>query len=78
LVLATASLRFGVAFPFFSGLCSELLSADNKQFYQEVLGSLILIVKTRPDIAYAVNRLATRTLRATNKDKLAILRVVRY
>jgi hypothetical protein len=57
---------------------SELLSANDKQFYQEVLGSLIFIVKTRPDIAYAVNRLATRTLRATNKDKLAILRVVRY
>jgi hypothetical protein len=57
---------------------ADILSIEDKKLYQEILGSLIFIVKTRPDIAYAVNRLATRTTRATNKDKEAILRVVRY
>jgi hypothetical protein len=54
------------------------LTASKKLNFQEILGSLIFIVKTRPDIAYAVNRLATRTSRATERDLIAINRVVRY
>jgi hypothetical protein len=57
---------------------SPMLSVALKLTFQEILGSLIFIVKTRPDIAYAVNRLATRTARATERDLTAINRVVRY
>ena len=46
--------------------------------YMSLLGSLIFIIKTRPDIAYAVNRLATRTQHATIKDFNCLLRVVSY
>jgi hypothetical protein len=57
---------------------APLLNVEQKKLFQEVLGSLIFIVKTRPDIAYAVNRLATRTVRATVKDYAAFTRVVSY
>jgi hypothetical protein len=30
--------------------------------YLSLLGKLIFIIKTRPDIAYSVNRLATRAI----------------
>jgi hypothetical protein len=43
-----------------------------------LLGSLIFIIKTRPDISYAVNRLATRAQHATEKDFQSLLRVVSY
>jgi len=57
---------------------ASLLSSDQILRFQEVLGSLIFIVKTRPDIAYATNRLATRQQCATTKDMAAIYRVVMY
>ena len=38
----------------------------------------MFIVKTRPDILFAVSRLATRTSGATEKDFSALLRVVSY
>jgi hypothetical protein len=46
--------------------------------YMSLLGKLIHIIKTRPDIAYAVNRLATRAQHATQKDYQALLRIVAY
>jgi hypothetical protein len=39
---------------------------------------LIFLLRTRPDIAYAVNRLATRCAGATTKDLDAVTEVVRY
>lgn len=46
--------------------------------YMSLLGKLIHVIKTRPDIAYAVNRLATRAQLATDKDYIALLRIVAY
>jgi hypothetical protein len=46
--------------------------------YLSLVGKLIFIIKTRPDIAYAVNRLATRTQRATDRDFNSLLRIVSY
>jgi hypothetical protein len=46
--------------------------------YMSLLGKLIFIIKTRPDIAYAVNRLATRAVHATEKDFRSLLRIVSY
>jgi hypothetical protein len=39
---------------------------------------LIYVLRTRPDIAYAVNRLATRSSIATEKDLAAIHQVIAY
>jgi hypothetical protein len=44
------------------------------EIFMHLLGRLIFIVKTRPDIAYAVNRLACRSQVATEKDFKALLR----
>ena len=46
--------------------------------YMRLLGRLLFIIKTRPDIAYAVNRLATRSHCATERDFKALLRVASY
>jgi hypothetical protein len=46
--------------------------------YRTLLGMLIFLLRTRPDIAYAVNRLATRCAGATAKDLDAVTEVVRY
>ena len=50
---------------------------DSEQFLS-LIGKLIFIIKTRPDIAYAVNRLATRSQRATVRDFNSLLRIVSY
>jgi hypothetical protein len=57
---------------------TSLLSVEQKHQFQQILESLIFIAKTRPDIAYATNRLATRQQCATTKDMAAIFRVVMY
>ena len=36
------------------------------------------MVKTRRDVAYSVNRIATRAMRATTKDFSSLLRIVSY
>ena len=36
--------------------------------YKSLLGGLIFVLRSRPDIAYAVNRLATRSTKATGTD----------
>ena len=46
--------------------------------YLSLLGRLMFVVKTRPDIAYALNRLATRSHCATERDFKALLRVASY
>jgi hypothetical protein len=46
--------------------------------YPTLLGMLIYVLRTRPDIAYAVNRLATRSSIATEKDLLALQQVIAY
>jgi hypothetical protein len=46
--------------------------------YRSLLGMLIFLLRSRPDIAYAVNRLATRSIGATEHDLFAIIRIVKY
>ena len=50
----------------------------NSHDYMELLGSLMYLEKTRADIAFAVNRLAMRTQKATEKDYRSLLRVLAY
>ena len=57
---------------------SEKLGEEDKLKFMSILGSLIFLLRTRPDIAYAVNRMATRTCRATIKDMYAIGRILKY
>ena len=40
----------------------------HKEKYATLLGMLIYVLRTRPDVAYAVNRLATRATAPTIKD----------
>lgn len=46
--------------------------------FMSLLGSLLFMVKTRPDIAYSVNRLATRAMKATTRDLSSLFRIVSY
>jgi hypothetical protein len=46
--------------------------------FMELLGSLLYVVKTRPDIAYAVNRMAMRSKEATERDMNALRRILAY
>jgi hypothetical protein len=57
---------------------SDKLSDEDKQKFMSILGSLIFLLRTRPDIAYAVNRMATRKCRATIKDMYALGRIMKY
>ena len=57
---------------------SEKLEEEDKLKFMSILGSLIFLLCTRPDIAYAVNRMATKTCRATIKDMYAIERILKY
>ena len=51
---------------------------SDKTSYLQIVGQLIWLCRTRPDIAYAVNRLSTRSSKCTDKDYSAAKRVVRY
>jgi len=46
--------------------------------FRGAIGLLIYILRTRPDIAYSVNKLATRTTVCTENDWVAIKRIIRY
>jgi hypothetical protein len=50
------------------------------QYFYDITWCVIVydVVKTRPDIAYSVNRLATRESKATMKDFEALLPVASY
>jgi len=50
----------------------------NKSEYSTLFGMLIYVLKTRPDVAYAVNRLATRASNPTIKDMLSLKQVAAY
>ena len=52
--------------------------ACDPELYRSILGMLIYVLRSRPDIAYAVNRLATRSICATTRDLDALKRVVAY
>jgi hypothetical protein len=47
-------------------------------YFQSLLGMIMFVVRTRPDIAFAVNRLAVRTSKATEKDLKALRRIASY
>ena len=49
-----------------------------KSQYATLLGMLIYVLRTRPDVAYAVNRLATRASSPTTKDYAALCQVANY
>ena len=56
--------------------CSE---ECNQQLYQAVVGSLLyLSTKTRPDIAYAVSRVARFCAKPTREHWTAVKRILRY
>jgi hypothetical protein len=57
---------------------SPTLSDDEHEIFLNILGCLIYLLKTRPDISYAVNRLATRSTKTTVRDMEAIKRILRY
>jgi len=46
--------------------------------YQELLGSLIQLIHVRPDISYAISKLAQRTQDCREEDWKAMLRAVLY
>jgi hypothetical protein len=48
------------------------------QYFQHLLGMVMFVVRTRPDIAYAVNRMAMRTSKATEQDVKALKRIAAY
>jgi hypothetical protein len=50
----------------------------NKSEYSTLLGMLIYVLKTRSDVAYAVNRLATRASNPTTKDLSSLKQVAAY
>jgi len=51
--------------------------ADKKK-YATLLGMLIYVLRTRPDVAYSVNRLATRSSAPTLKDYECLRQVANY
>jgi hypothetical protein len=57
---------------------AERLSLSDQKKFMSILGSLIFLLRTRADIAYAVNRLSLRSTKATNLDLQALFRVLRY
>ena len=46
--------------------------------YMHVLGRLMFVIKTRPEISYAVSRLSSRSHCCTDRDYKALLRVVSF
>jgi hypothetical protein len=48
------------------------------EYFQRLLGMIMFVVRTRPDIAYAVNRMAMRTSKATERDVKSLRRIAAY
>jgi len=64
-----------------SPLLSRQKGAQDEQsleYFQRLLGMIMFVVRTRPDIAYAVNRMAMRTSKATEKDVKSLRRISAY
>ena len=58
---------------------SEGEDCIDEQLYQSAVGtSLLYLVGTRPDIAYAVNTVAKFSSHPTNKHWSAVKRIMRY
>ena len=57
---------------------SPQLDAGGKKRYHKLLGMLLYVLRTRPDVSYAINRLATRTAIATENDYKCLQRVAAY
>ena len=57
---------------------SPPLSSDMKKNYYKLLGMLLYVLRTRPDVSYSINRLATRTAIATEMDYKCLQRVAAY
>jgi len=53
-------------------------AACSSELYRSLLGMLIYMLQSRPDIAFAVNRMATRSIGATTRDLDAIKRIIAY
>ncbi len=53
-------------------------TCDYYHAYMSLLGKLLLIIKTRPEISFAVNKMATRAIKAANEDFAVLLRIVAY
>ena len=63
-------------------LLSEQSQSDSPRVditkYRKALGLLIFILRTRPDVAFAINSLACQTTNCTDNDYTALKRVARY
>ena len=57
---------------------SNKLSYEEQKKFMSILGSLIFLLRTRADIAYAINRLSLRSTKATTLDMQALFRILRY
>ena len=74
----------GAAEPTAASINQELESSSSaqpadQQLYQEKVGTLLYAaISTRPDIAYAVNKLTQRMQAPTRRDEIACDRVFRY
>jgi hypothetical protein len=64
--------------PTFSDEEQDQAPPADKSAYATLLGMLIFVLRTRPDVAFAVNRLATRAAQATEKDMVALRQVASY
>lgn len=76
-----AALQKFPSVPMATSFCDEVQSASalcDPHAFMELLGSLLYLVRTRPDISYAVNRLAMRAREATEKDLSALMRILAY
>ena len=52
--------------------------ACSQEMFRSLLCMLIYVLRTRPDVAFAVNRMATRSIGATERDLDAVKRIVAY
>ena len=64
--------------PTFNDVYQDDAPCCDQHKYSGLLGMLIYVLRTRPDISYAVNRLATRSTKSTDKDWQALQQVAAY
>jgi hypothetical protein len=64
--------------PSFNDAEQDQSPPGDKSKYATLLGMLIFLLRTRPDVAYAVNRLATRASSCTQKDYASLCQVANY
>jgi hypothetical protein len=64
--------------PTFNDADQDQSPPADKSKYATLLGMLIFVLRTRPDVAYAVNRLATRASNCTVKDYESLRQVANY